>query len=196
MSSAREVETLIRDIRHFDAQPIEVMDRKAMSARQMAADREEITRYKITRYILVEIGALHLAIAIDDLAEVGPLPPITALPNLPAWILGIANIRSEIVSIVDFGGFLGIADRALCQGNRFAVLRHKKLKIGLRLDRIVGTVSKADSEKQPLDAVDKKSMHAGLFIAALPADKNLYYILSVSRLLSSSRLVDYSHTGK
>ena len=191
MSSAREIETLIRDTRHFDAQPIEVMDREVMSARQTAADREEITRY-----ILVEIGALHLAIAIDDLAEVGPLPPIAALPNLPAWILGIVNIRSEIVSIVDFGGFLGIADRALCQGNRFAVLRHKKLKIGLRLDRIVGTVSKADSEKQPLEAVDKKSMHAGLFIAGLQAGKNFYYILSVSRLLSSSRLVDYNDTGK
>lgn len=182
MSTASERKNLIRPI---DTQPVE-----ALTARLPAADLEEMKRY-----VLVAIGALHLAIAIDDLVEVGPLPAITALPNLPAWILGIVNIRSEIVSMIDFGNFLGGTDRAICNGNRFAVLRHKQLKIGLRLDRIVGTVNKADSEKQPLDAVDKKNLDTDLFTAGLPADKNFYYILSVSRFLSSSRLVGYNHTG-
>lgn len=188
MSSAHELKNLQR---HIDPQPVEIMDEEVMTASQPAVDREEMNRY-----ILVEIGALHLAIAIDDLAEVGPLPTITALPNLPAWILGIVNIRSEIVSIVDIVGFLGITDRAICKGNRFAVLRHKKQKIGLRLDRIIGTVNKAVSEKQSLDAVDRNSLDTGLFASGLLVDKRLYYILSVRRFLSAPRLVNYNSIKK
>lgn len=188
MSSAPELK---KPIRPLDPHPAEVMEKEAMTARQPAADREEMNRY-----VLVEIGALHLAIAIDDLAEVGPLPTITALPNLPTWILGIVNIRSEIVSIIDFGGFLGITSRAICNGNRFAVLRHKKQKIGLRLDRIIGTVNKAVSEKKPLDPVDRNSVDAGLFTSGLLVGKKFYYILSVRKFLSASRLVDYNNTGK
>jgi len=191
MARVGELKKLIRDI---DLQLAVVMDRETMSARLTASDQEEINRYKINRYILVEIGELALALAIDDLAEVGPLPTITALPNLPAWIQGIVNIRSEIVSIIDLGGFLGITGRKMCTGNRFAVLRHKKLKIGLRLDRIIGSVNKTVAQITPLDPVDKKSLHAELFRSGLLLDKKFYSILDVGKLLSTSRLVDYNNT--
>ncbi len=185
MARVRELKKLIRDI---DRQLAEVMGREAMTARQTAAEREEINRY-----ILVEIGELALALAIDDLAEVGPLPTITALPNLPAWIQGIVNIRSEIVSIVDFGGFLGVSGGGMCKGNRFAVLRHKKLKIGLRLDRIIGSVNKTVAQEKPLDPVNKKFLHAELLSSGLLLDKKFYSILNVQRFLSASRLIDYNN---
>ena len=100
MSSVVDLQNLILKI---DEQLAEVTDKAAIVEQQVAAAREEMRRY-----ILVRIGDLHLAIAIDDLSEVGPLPAITLLPNLPFWIQGIVNIRSEIVSVIDFGGFLDV----------------------------------------------------------------------------------------
>jgi chemotaxis signal transduction protein len=177
-------------ISNIDKQLAEVTDRAAMVEQQAAAEREEINRY-----ILVGIGALHLAIAIDDLSEVGPLPTITVLPNLPAWIQGIVNIRSEIVSIIDFGGFLKVAGRGPCDGNRLVVLRHKKRKIGIRVDRIIGTVNKTVSETKLLDPVNKNSVDASLFTSGLFVEKNFYYILNVPRFLSAPRLIHYNSKG-
>jgi chemotaxis signal transduction protein len=182
-----DLENLILNI---DKQLAEVTDRAAIVERQAAAEREEINRY-----ILVGIGALHLAIAIDDLSEVGPLPTITLLPNLPSWIQGIVNIRSEIVSIVDFGGFLNVAGRGPCDGNRLVVLRHKKRKIGIRVDRIIGTVNKTVSETKLLDPVNKNSVDASLFNSGLFVEKNFYYILNVPRFLSAPRLINYNSKG-
>jgi purine-binding chemotaxis protein CheW len=179
-----DLENLILNI---DEQLADVTDTAALVEQQAAAEREEVDRY-----LLVGIAALHLAIAIDDLSEVGPFPTLTLLPNLPSWIQGIVNIRSEIVSVIDFGGFLNIAGRGLCDGNRLVTLRHKKRKIGIRVDRIIGTVSKSLSETQPLDPVEKKSVDASLFSSSLFIDKNFYYILNVPRFLSASRLVDYN----
>ncbi len=184
MASVVDLQNLILNI---DEQLAEVTDRAAIVERQVAAAREETHRY-----ILVGIGALQLAIAIDNLSEVGPLPIITLLPNLPFWIQGIVNIRSEIVSVIDFGGFLNLAGRGLCDGNRLAVLRHKKRKIGIRLDRIIGTVQKGASEIKPVDLFDKNPIDTSLVMSGLFVEKNLYYLLNVPSLLTSSRLLDYN----
>lgn len=112
------------------------------------------------------------------------MPTIMFLPNHPAWIQGIANIRSEIVSVIDFGGFLNLV-----------VLRHKKLKIGIRLDQIIGTVSKTASEIIPLDLFDKNPVDTCLFSSGLFIEKNFYYILKVPRLLTAPRLLNYNSNG-
>ncbi len=187
MSSVLDLQNLILNI---DEQLSEVTDRAALVARQAAAEREEIFRY-----ILVGIGTLHLAIAIDDLSEVGPLPAITFLPNLPSWIQGIVNIRSEIVSVIDFGGFLKVPSRGPCDGNRLAVLRHKKQKIGIRVDRVIGTVNKAASETKALDLLDKNPVDISLFTAGVLVEKKFYYILNVPRFLTAPRLINYNSRG-
>jgi chemotaxis signal transduction protein len=187
MSSVVDLQNLILNI---DEQLAEVTDRAAIVERQAAAAREEKHRY-----ILVGIGALQLAIAIDNLSEVGPLPTVTLLPNLPFWIQGIVNIRSEIVSVIDFGGFLNVEGRGLCDGNRLAVLRHKKRKIGIRVDRIIGTVQKGASEIKSVDLLDKTPVDSSLFTSGLFVEKNFYYLLNVPRLLMSSRLLDYNSKG-
>jgi chemotaxis signal transduction protein len=187
MSSKLDLPNLILNI---DEQLAEVTDKAAIVEQQAAADREEMRRY-----ILVAIGTLHLAIAIDDLSEVGPLPMITLLPNLPSWIQGIVNIRSEIVSVIDFGGFLNVPGRGMCEGNRLAVLRHEKRKIGIRVDRILGNVSKVASETKPLDMFDKNPVDTSLFTSGLLVEKNIYYILNVPRFLTAPRLIDYNRKG-
>ncbi len=146
---------------------------------------------KMTKYILVATGTLHLAIAIDDLSEVGPLPALTILPNLPPWIQGIVNVRSEITSVIDLPGFLKLGGRGVCVGNRFVVLQYRKQKIGIRLDRIVGTVSRAATETKPLDYVDNNQTEKYLFAAGLLVENTLYYILNVRRLLTAPSLIDF-----
>jgi purine-binding chemotaxis protein CheW len=187
MSSLPDLYTLIKNI---DAELTEVM-RSSVPADKKAIPEQA----KLTKYILVSTGILHLAIAIDDLSEVGPLPPITFLPNLPAWIQGIVNIRSEIISVIDFAGFLKLTDQKECAGNRFVVLQHKKQRIGIRLDRIIGTVSRAPSDSKPLDYLNKNSMDTSLFSAGLLFDDKLYYILNVRRFLTSPNLIDYNRAG-
>jgi len=187
MASVLDLENLIFNI---DEQLAGVVDKAAIAEQQAAANQEASHRY-----ILVGIGSLHLALAIGDLAEVGPLPAITFLPNLPPWIQGIVNIRSEIVSVIDFGGFLNVAGSGVCDGNRLAVLRHKKRKIGLRVDRIVGTVSRTKSETLSLGSSEKKPVDASLFTSGLAVDQNFYYILNVQRFLTAPRLVNYYSKG-
>ena len=187
MASLPDLYTLIQNI---DAELLEVMGSSGPAKQRSIAEQE-----KLTKYILVATGNLHLAIAIDDLSEVGPLPAITFLPNLPQWIQGIVNIRSEIISVIDFAGFLKLSGQGVCDGNRFVVLHHRKQKIGVRLDRIIGTVSRAATDTKPIDFFDNNPMDTSLFAAGLPVENILYYILNVRRFLMAPSLIDFNRAG-
>ncbi|MDK9706941.1 MAG: chemotaxis protein CheW [Desulforhopalus sp.] len=187
MPSLPDLKILIEGI---DTQLAEVM-LGTVSLKEMAAPDQE----KMRKYVLVSIGALHLAIAIDDLSEVGPLPNVTFLPNLPSWIHGIVNVRSEIISVVDFAGFLKLKDQGPCEGSRFVVLQYRKQKIGVRLDRIVGTVSRSAADNKPIDASEKDLLATSLFADGLLVEDTLYYILNVRRFLTAPSLIDYNRVG-
>ncbi len=183
MSSSPDLYTLIEKI---DSELLEVMHGSGA-----AIIDETVTQEKLRKYILVAVGTLHLAVVIEDLSEVGPLPTITFLPNLPVWIQGIVNIRGEIISVIDLAGFLQLRDQAGCVGNRFVVVQYRKQKIGIRLDRIVGTVSRADADTRPLDFYKNDSMDSSFFPAGLLVDNTLYHILNVRRFLTAPRLIDF-----
>ena len=144
------------------------------------------------KYILVTIGARSLAIAIDNLAEVGAIPPVTLLPNLPIWIKGIMNIRSEIISMIDFAGFLGDEQGQNRSKGKLVVLRNEKMKVGIAVDAIVGTVTKNLSEITEADLSGRSDLETVLFAQSLPVDNAHYSILSVDTLLSHPKLVDFS----
>ncbi len=184
MLSSPDLYTLIQDI---DNQLAQTSDGSVTSSSLAATKQEEMSRY-----ILVGIGALHLAISIENLSEVGPIPPVTFLPNLPSWIQGIVNVRSEVVSVLDFGGFLHLENKTACDGNRLVVLRYKKRKVGLRVDRIIGTINRGVSDQTPLGTVEKGNVNTSLFDSGLLVDTNFHYILNARKFLTAPRLIDYN----
>jgi len=57
----------------------------------------------------VACGDKRWLIRLADAGEVIAVPPIVPVPLTKAWFLGLANIRGNLFSIVDFPGFLGDA---------------------------------------------------------------------------------------
>jgi twitching motility protein PilI len=57
----------------------------------------------------VQAGGRLWLIRLDDAGEVLPLPEVTPVPLTRAWFLGLANIRGNLASAVDFAAFMGEA---------------------------------------------------------------------------------------
>ena len=60
------------------------------------------------QYILLTLEKIFFALPLSGALEIGRSPDITVLPNLPNWVLGISNIRGEIVSFINLKTFFGI----------------------------------------------------------------------------------------
>ncbi len=52
-------------------------------------------------------GGERFLIRLGDAAEVVAVPPIAAVPLTQPWFLGLANIRGNLYSVVDFAAFIG-----------------------------------------------------------------------------------------
>jgi purine-binding chemotaxis protein CheW len=143
------------------------------------------------QYIQFNLGTTLLGIPLLSGLEIGHLPDITSLPNLPDWVLGISNIRGEIVSIVDLKGFFGWPTRGPERGSRFIVMHNEDTKVGMVVDGIRGILSldriDADIQGSPFSRGEISSYVSGFVVS----DEQPLYILDADKLLSSPRMTSF-----
>jgi Chemotaxis signal transduction protein len=79
--------------------------------------------------------------------EIHQLRDLTPLPGVPPFVLGIANVRGQILSVVDLKKFLNLPDKGLGEFNKLVIIRNERMEFGILADAIIGTRS------IPLDAI-------------------------------------------
>lgn len=147
------------------------------------------------KFVLIDLGSCRIALPMDGLVEVGTLPAITPLPNLPGWILGIVNIRSEIISVIDLADFLELPAARRRSNERFVIIRYKELRVGIPIERIYGTVDKSISEQNmPLPPEIKGENKAFFASKGFMVEDRLYSILDVKQLFASRRFRNFHQT--
>ncbi|MCJ7774066.1 MAG: chemotaxis protein CheW [Desulfobacterales bacterium] len=152
----------------------------------------ESTVFAEKQYIKFFLANISLAVSLTSALEIGRLPEVTPLPNLPAWILGISNVHGEIVSIVDPKGFFGWPPQKKIRQPHFIIVQNKEMKVGLLVDRIMGIVSLKDSdadiENKPIDKTELElKLEPYLFDISISEEKPLY-VIDADKLLSDPRM--------
>lgn len=66
---------------------------------QFFAEKNKIAEGE--KYVVFHLDDRQYGINSKKVAEVATSLPVTSLPNVPDWLLGIANLRGEIITIVD-----------------------------------------------------------------------------------------------
>ncbi len=80
------------------------------------------------------VGDLSLLLPPNSGREVIPAPPASRLPNTVAWLLGLANVRGNLIPVVDTAVALG-ATRELGKPPPYAlVFGHADTAIALLID--------------------------------------------------------------
>ncbi|MFZ2302681.1 MAG: chemotaxis protein CheW [Gallionella sp.] len=78
------------------------------------------------------------AVASEHVREVYPLEELTPLPCTPAFVLGIVNLRGEILSVIDIKKFFDLPEKGLTDLNKVIVLESEGMAFGIVADAISG----------------------------------------------------------
>jgi purine-binding chemotaxis protein CheW len=81
--------------------------------------------------------------------EVFPLEHLTPLPCTPAFVLGIVNLRGEILSVVDIKKLFDLPDKGLTDLNKVIVLQSGGMHFGILADAIGSVHCIPRAEIQP-----------------------------------------------
>ena len=86
-------------------------------------------------------------IRLSDAGEVIAVPPIVTVPLTQRWFLGLANIRGNLFSVIDFQAFLGGAPVATGNLARLILLGARgELSVGIVVERVLGLRNLAQLE--------------------------------------------------
>lgn len=91
-------------------------------------------------------GELYL-VAREEAREVLGVPaPLTRVPGAKSWILGLANVRGQLLPIIDLRAFLGSGPTPMSRNARIVVVNHRDIPAGLVVDEVLGFRRFADPE--------------------------------------------------
>jgi purine-binding chemotaxis protein CheW len=108
-------------------------------ARALAREAESAATAKDCLDVIeFRLASETYAIEYAFVREVLPLKDITPLPGTPSFILGIVNLRGQILSIVDLRSFFNLPARGLGDLNKVIVIRDDRMEFGILADDILG----------------------------------------------------------
>jgi purine-binding chemotaxis protein CheW len=71
--------------------------------------------------------------------EVYPLKDFTSLPGIPSFVLGLANVRGQILSVIDTKKLFNLPEKGIGELNKIIIVQNGTMEFGILADVIIGT---------------------------------------------------------
>ena len=117
--------------------------------------------------VAFRIGGETFLVAREETREVLGYPAaITRIPGAKNWVKGLANIRGQLLPMLDLRQFLGSGATTPGRNTRIVVANHREIPAGLIVDEVLGFRRFADPEfnsEPPPTVIRCDSYLAGAF---------------------------------
>ena len=91
----------------------------------------------VKEYLGFRLAEEIFAIELDRVREIAKVPPVTEVPRAPAYILGVMNLRGEVMPVFDLHKRLGLIRQAPCaRGSRVVVVETEQGPAGLLVESV------------------------------------------------------------
>jgi len=88
--------------------------------------------------VIFRIGDMRLACNVQQVHEFLPIPTFTPVPGTKPWILGLANLRGDLLTIVDLAWFLKGKRSTVSMRTRLLAASLRGRPVGLLVDEVFG----------------------------------------------------------
>jgi purine-binding chemotaxis protein CheW len=144
------------------------------------------------RACVFALAGERLAADIRHTREVIVLADRTVVPRAPAFVLGVANLRGNVVPVVDLGRVLGLPARPADASLRTIVLEHGGIQIAVPADAVLGL----ESFESVLSGDESAAgLHGELALGLLRRSDGMATLLDVPRLVDTIRVGGPDRSG-
>ena len=128
-------------------------------------------------HVRVRLGEESYAVAVEHVIEVAELGELSPVPGAHGSVLGVRNLRGDVLPVFDLASVLGIAGDSLPQW--LLIAEHGSLRAGLAIDEVtdVGALPPVGEETQ-----------SKLLTGAALDDSGLVGVVDVERLFAALSL--------
>lgn len=152
---------------------------------------------KAGQYLTFFIAGEEYATSILKVREVIEYDALTAVPNTPAWIRGVVNVRGSVLPVVDLGVKFGLPASTISKFSCIVITEvdsdGEKLTLGVLADSVSQVIEFTENEIEeppPFGTRVKIEYLLGLG----PIGKKFCQILDIDKVLSADEFLAVSNT--
>ncbi len=143
----------------------------------------------ILQLVTFKLGTEEFGVDILKVQEINKMMSITKIPNAPAFIEGVINLRGKIIPIVDLRKRLGFREKPYDKSTRIIVVELEGLVLGFIVDSVSEVLRIPENTIEP-----PPSMVAGIeseYIEGVgKLDDRLLILLELKKIFSSPERKD------
>jgi purine-binding chemotaxis protein CheW len=117
--------------------------------------------------LIARAGGARFLLPAAQVGEVLRMPDLTRVPGLPAWVPGVANVRGQVLAVIDLRPLLGLPQDTAAGRPRLLRLDAEGIEVGLRVDAVDGVAELDLDQPEPLPpGAAAPDLFAGVISAA------------------------------
>lgn len=143
-----------------------------------------------SQLIVFRLGDEEYGLQIGQIKEVVPTPHITRLPQTPPYVKGVANIRGNIIAVVDLEEKFGLKNDSDEAANNYTlVVESDEVKMGVLVRELPNTLNVKQSQiEDSANIIQDGAADQSYIKGIVKLDDRLIIMLDVFKTMSESEL--------
>ncbi|WP_018866270.1 MULTISPECIES: chemotaxis protein CheW [unclassified Thioalkalivibrio] len=134
-------------------------------------------------YVTFSLAEETYAIDVLQVQEVLKVTEIAPVPGVPDYILGIINLRGNVVTVIDARRRMGLDDRESDEASRIVIIDVDNQNVGILVDSVSEVVRIAPDAVEPAPEVGNDD--SSRFIQGVTStEEGLTILVDLNKLLS------------
>lgn len=114
-------------------------------------------------YMTFNLSEKHYAIPAEKIVEIVQLPALQILEKLPDYIVGVMNLRGNIISVINLRKFMGITQKKFSIDDQVLIINVKGKHIGIIVDAVNDVLQFSKELLEPLPYKNHESFISGIY---------------------------------
>ncbi len=148
------------------------------------AERSHAARAAEMELVTFHVGDLLIGADIGHVEEINRHLDLTPVPDAPASVRGVVNLRGDVVTVLELRTILGLPRAEISKQTRNVVVAAGHERIGLLVDRIADVVRARPDQIDPPPA-NVRGAEGRFFKGVCQLEKQLLVVLDVEAVLDA-----------
>jgi purine-binding chemotaxis protein CheW len=156
-----------------------------MSTNHQTENQKENTR--LQQIVVFRLGQEEYGLPIDHIKEVVITPTITRMPQTQLYVRGVANIRGNIIAILDLEEKFGLQSAVTTTegGNNYTlVIESEEYKMGILVKEVPNTLSISSSNIENIVFTGDQQAERSYITGIVKLDKRLVIMIDIFKVIN------------
>ena len=157
----------------------------------MSEQIEEIEEEELQRWVTFELDNESYGISVAEVREVLRYSDIAPVPGAPDFVIGIINLRGNVVTVIDTRSRFGLVSTEVNDATRIIIIDIEDQEVGILVDSVAEVV---DLDINAIEAAPNVGAEdTSRYIQGVTSmDGNLLILVDINKLLTEEELADLS----